>query len=61
VIPVIDLKAEETFDAKLTDLHGYGVVALCEAVGWGRPLIPRVLIVDEEITGTATARLLFPS
>lgn len=52
---------EKTLTAELTGLHGYGVVALCEAVEWGRRLLPRFLVVDHEVTEDATAHLLFPS
>ncbi len=51
---------EATLDAKLTDFHGYGVVAFCETVDWGKRLVPHFLRVDPAVTDTATAHLLFP-
>lgn len=52
---------EKTLDAALTELRGYGVVAFCEAVGWGKRLVPQFLRVDEAVTEYATARKLFAS
>lgn len=49
-----------TLDAQLTDLHGYGVVAFCEAVAWGDRLVPHFLRIEPTVTDDATARLLFP-
>jgi hypothetical protein len=52
---------EKTLDAKLTDFHGYGVVAFCETVEWGDRLVPHFLRVDPAvIDDDAAARLLFP-
>ena len=50
---------ESALSAKLTDLHGYGLVAFCEAINWGARLIPHFLIVDEALSDQATARQLF--
>jgi hypothetical protein len=50
---------ENTLNAMVTDLRGYGVVALCEAVECGRRLIPHFLVVDDTVTDQATARRLF--
>lgn len=51
---------EKTLDAKLTDFHGYGVVAFCETADWGRRLVPHFLRVEHDVTDDATVRLLFP-
>jgi len=51
---------EKTLNARVSDLHGYGVLAFCEAVEWGRRLVPHFLVVEHGVTDDATARLLFP-
>ncbi|HZR92919.1 MAG TPA: hypothetical protein VFA44_11010 [Gaiellaceae bacterium] len=51
---------EKTLNARLTDLRGYGVVAFCETAEWGKRLVTRFLLVDDNVTDNATARRLFP-
>lgn len=53
-------KFEAALDAKLTDFHGYGVVAFCETAGSGKRLALHFLRVDPAVTDNATAHLLFP-
>jgi hypothetical protein len=52
---------ERTLDAELTDFYGYGVVVFCEAVGWGKPLVPHLVRVDDRVADAATVRFLFRS
>ena len=59
--PFYQREFEKTLNAKLSDLHRYGVVAFREAVEWWTRLIPHFLVVDRDVTDHATARLLFPS
>lgn len=51
---------ETTLNARVTDLHGYGVLAFCEAVEWGRRLVAHFVVVEHDVTDDATAHLLFP-
>jgi hypothetical protein len=51
---------EKMLNAKLTNLHGYGVVAFCEVVEWGMRLVPQLLRLDPAVTDYDTARLLLP-
>lgn len=50
---------ERTLNVKLADLRGYGIVAFCEAIRWGK-LLPHFLLFEPDIIDEASARLLFP-
>lgn len=51
---------EKMLNTRLTSLRGYGVIAFCEAVEWGRRLIPHFVVADPDVTDNAAARRLFP-